>query len=139
MTMSLSSGLGIYHFVSSLIFSVLLFLDRGIIAINFPTSYTHEQLDDNDTGMLLRDNSLKPPPAPQERIHPGVIASVVVVSLIAIVAAVFIIRKYCFHHSEATYRYSVLRGMEEDGTAEDLDSDADLGPSIEDSDEDILE
>ncbi|KAJ8369768.1 hypothetical protein SKAU_G00097960 [Synaphobranchus kaupii] len=77
-------------------------------------------------------------PARQERIHPGVIAAVVFVSLIAIVAAIFIIRKYCFHHSEATYRYSVLRGMEEDGTA-DLDSDTDLGPVREDSDEDMLE
>ncbi|KAJ8265620.1 hypothetical protein COCON_G00147190 [Conger conger] len=83
-------------------------------------------------------NSLKTPsPIIQERIHPGVIAAVVVVSLIAIVAAVFILRKYCFQRSEATYRYSALRAMEEDGTAGDLDDDC--GPVEEDSDEDILE
>ncbi|KAJ8390524.1 hypothetical protein AAFF_G00103210 [Aldrovandia affinis] len=82
--------------------------------------------EENDSGM--------------ERLHPGVAAAVVVVSLIAFVAAVFIIRKYCFHRSKATYRYSVLRGMEEDGNAERLeDSDTDLGPGREQSDEDLLE
>lgn len=32
----------------------------------------------------------------QERLHPGIIASVTIVSLMAIMAGIFIIRKYCF-------------------------------------------
>ncbi|KAF7711528.1 hypothetical protein HF521_000539 [Silurus meridionalis] len=52
-------------------------------------------------------------PPPGVRLHPGVVASVVIVALAAVVAAVFIIRKYCFPQSDATYRYSVLRQMEE--------------------------
>ncbi|KAK3574797.1 hypothetical protein QTP86_018383 [Hemibagrus guttatus] len=64
-------------------------------------------------------------PPPGIRLHPGVVASVVIVAIAAIVAAVFIIKKYCFPQSDATYRYSVLRRMEEQRE--------------EESDEDLLE
>ncbi|XP_017336068.1 uncharacterized protein LOC108272267 isoform X1 [Ictalurus punctatus] len=64
-------------------------------------------------------------PPPGVRLHPGVVASVVIVATAAIVAAFFIIRKYCFPQSDATYRYSVLRRMEEQRE--------------EESDEDLLE
>ncbi|CAJ1050648.1 sortilin-like [Xyrichtys novacula] len=72
------------------------------------------------------------------RLHPGIIASVVFVSVAAIVAAVLIIRKYCFPVNEATYRYSVLRRLEEQGSAVTED---DRGPDTvgEESDEDLLE
>ncbi|MCI4375293.1 hypothetical protein PGIGA_G00107820 [Pangasianodon gigas] len=66
-----------------------------------------------------------PPPGLQVRLHPGVVASVVMVAIAAVAAAVFIIRKYCFPQSDATYRYSVLRQMEEQRE--------------EESDEDLLE
>ncbi|KAG7326544.1 hypothetical protein KOW79_009945 [Hemibagrus wyckioides] len=64
-------------------------------------------------------------PPPGVRLHPGVVAAVVIVAIAAIVAAVFIIKKYCFPQSDATYRYSVLRRMEEQRE--------------EESDEDLLE
>lgn len=73
-------------------------------------------------------------------LHPGIIASVILVSVAAIFAAVLIIRKYCFPVNEATYRYSVLRGMEEQGSAV-AEADGDRGPSAVEieSDEDLLE
>ncbi|KAG9277000.1 hypothetical protein AMEX_G6980 [Astyanax mexicanus] len=72
------------------------------------------------------------PPPPQVRLHPGVVVSVVFVTIAAILAAAFIIRKYCFSPSEASYRYSVLRQMEEHRAA------AAAGEEDE-SDEDLLE
>ncbi|KAJ8258089.1 hypothetical protein GJAV_G00193050 [Gymnothorax javanicus] len=139
MATSLSSKRDFYqNSVSCLIFSVLC-INKGIDAINIPTAYKREHLEDNDAEILSRRSSMKPPLEPQERIHPGIIAAVVFVSIIAIVAAGFIIRKYCFQRSEAIYRYSVLRRMEEVGAAENLDGDTGLGVIGEDSDEDILE
>ncbi|KAM4613753.1 protein CFAP20DC [Polymixia lowei] len=72
------------------------------------------------------------------RLHPGIIASVIFVTLSAIAAAVLIIKKYCFPLNEATYRYSLLRHLEEQGPAEE---DNDQGPCTvgEESDEDLLE
>lgn len=69
-----------------------------------------------------------------QRLHPGVIASVVFVALSAIIAAVLIIRKYCFPRSETSYRYSVLRRME-------MEEEGERGTHTvgEDSDEDLLE
>lgn len=74
------------------------------------------------------------------RLHPGIIASVIFVSVAAVVAAVLIIRKYCFPVNEATYRYSVLRRMEVQGSAV-TEEDGDRGPCTvgEESDEDLLE
>ncbi|KAK5872550.1 hypothetical protein PBY51_013237 [Eleginops maclovinus] len=74
------------------------------------------------------------------RIHPGVIASVVFVSVAAIVAALLIIRKYCYPVNEASYRYSQLRRMEEQGSAVAVGG-GDMGPCTvgEESDEDLLE
>ncbi|KAL3058733.1 hypothetical protein OYC64_010808 [Pagothenia borchgrevinki] len=73
------------------------------------------------------------------RIHPGVIASVVFVSVAAILAALLIIRKYCYPVNEASYRYSTLRGMEEQGSA--MTEGGDTGPCTvgDESDEDLLE
>lgn len=75
------------------------------------------------------------------RLHTGVIVSVIFVTLSAIVAAVFIIKKYCFPRSEATYRYSVLKGMEDQGLAITDDDDKDMAPCTvsEESDEELLE
>ncbi|GAA6221911.1 sortilin-like [Lates japonicus] len=74
------------------------------------------------------------------RLHPGIIASVIFVSVVAIAAAVLIIRKYCFPVNEATYRYSLLRRMEDQGSTV-TDEDGDRGPCTvgEESDEDLLE
>ncbi|KAM7402211.1 hypothetical protein PAMP_017474 [Pampus punctatissimus] len=74
------------------------------------------------------------------RLHPGIIASVIFVSVAAIAAAVLIIRKYCFPVNEATYRYSVLRRLEDQGSA-GTEEDGDRGPCTagEESDEDLLE
>lgn len=75
------------------------------------------------------------------RLHPGIIASLIFVSVAAIVAAVLIIRKYCFPVNEATYRYSLLRRMEDQSSALTEDEDGDRGPCTvgEESDEDLLE
>ncbi|KAM9859356.1 protein CFAP20DC [Aulostomus maculatus] len=74
------------------------------------------------------------------RLHPGIIAAVIFVSVAAIAAAVLIIRKHCFPVNEATYRYSLLRRRLDQGsvvTEEDGDSTAcTVG---EESDEDLLE
>lgn len=72
------------------------------------------------------------------RLHPGIIASVIFVSVAAVAAAVLIIRKYCFPVNEATYRYSLLKRMEDQHSAEE---DGDRGPCTvgEESDEDLLE
>lgn len=74
------------------------------------------------------------------RLHPGIIASVIFVAVAAIVAAVLIIRKYCFPVNEATYRYSLLRRLEDQGSAV-TEEDGDRGPCTvgEESDEDLLE
>lgn len=74
------------------------------------------------------------------RLHPGIIASVIFVSVAAAVAAALIIRKYCFPVNEATYRYSQLRRMEDQGSAV-TEEDGDTGPRTvgEESDEDLLE
>ncbi|KAM4021986.1 uncharacterized protein ACNLHF_027280 [Anomaloglossus baeobatrachus] len=69
----------------------------------------------------------------QIRVHPGIIAAVVVVAVLALLAAVFIIKKYCTSGSNVSYRYSTLRDHQED-----------LGNSAttrlqEDSDEDLLD
>lgn len=68
------------------------------------------------------------PNVQQVRLHFGVIASVVIVIVAAIAAAVFIIRKYCCLQSNATYRYSELRQMQEQNAdrEEENDSDEDL-------------
>ncbi|AWP02709.1 putative sortilin-like [Scophthalmus maximus] len=57
-----------------------------------------------------------------------------------VAAAVLIIRKYCFPVNEATYRYSLLRRMEEQSSAV-TGEDGDRGPHAagEESDEDLLE
>lgn len=68
------------------------------------------------------------------RLHPGLIASVIFVCAAAIAAAVLIIRKYCFPVNEPSYRYSLLRRMdegrtsraEEDGGALGVESDEEL-------------
>ncbi|CAK6974224.1 hypothetical protein LDENG_00266090 [Scomber scombrus] len=75
-----------------------------------------------------------------ERLHPGIIASVIFVCVVAIAAAVLIIRKYCFPVNEATYRYSVLRRLEDQGSAV-IEEDGDRRPCTvgEESDEDLLE
>ncbi|KAM9758006.1 protein CFAP20DC [Menidia menidia] len=74
------------------------------------------------------------------RLHPGIIASVILVSMAAVAAAVLIIRKYCFPVNEATYRYSVLRQLEDQQSAV-TEEDGDRGPGTvgEESDEDLLE
>ncbi|KAM4587296.1 protein CFAP20DC [Odontesthes bonariensis] len=74
------------------------------------------------------------------RLHPGIIASVIFVSMAAVAAAVLIIRKYCFPVNEATYRYSVLRRTEDQQSAV-TEEDGDRGPGTvgEESDEDLLE
>ncbi|XP_063796964.1 sortilin-like isoform X2 [Pseudophryne corroboree] len=69
----------------------------------------------------------------QIRIHPGIIAAVVVVALLAVLAAVFIVRKYCCSESNITYRYSVLRRHQEE-----LDNST-TNRLQDDSDEDLLE
>ncbi|KAF7642023.1 hypothetical protein LDENG_00266090 [Lucifuga dentata] len=74
------------------------------------------------------------------RLHPGVIASVIFVSVAAVAAAILIIQKYCFPVNEATYRYSLLRRMEDQGSAV-TEEDDDRGPCTvgQESDEDLLE
>ncbi|XP_069823065.1 sortilin-like isoform X1 [Dendropsophus ebraccatus] len=67
------------------------------------------------------------------RVHPGIIAAVVVVALMALLAAIFIIKKYCFSESNITYRYSTLRSHHEE-----LDNST-TNRLQEDSDEDLLE
>ncbi|KAM4650837.1 uncharacterized protein O3C94_013480 [Discoglossus pictus] len=69
----------------------------------------------------------------QVRLHPGVIAAVVIVALLAFLAAVFIVKKYCFPESNITYRYSVLRSHQED-----LDNSS-TNRLQDDSDEDLLD
>lgn len=74
------------------------------------------------------------------RIHLGVIASVILVSLAAIIAAVLIIRKYCFPRSEVSYRYSVLRRMEDQGSAGAEEVAEKVPHTVEaESDEDLLD
>ncbi|XP_031613468.1 uncharacterized protein LOC116334239 isoform X2 [Oreochromis aureus] len=69
------------------------------------------------------------------RLHPGIIASVILVSAAAVAAAVLIIRKYCF-----PVKYSVLRQMEEGySAAAEEDGDRRSRTVGEDSDEDLLE
>uniref|UniRef100_A0A1A7XGV8 Family with sequence similarity 3, member C n=1 Tax=Iconisemion striatum TaxID=60296 RepID=A0A1A7XGV8_9TELE len=74
------------------------------------------------------------------RLHPGIIASVILVCVAAAAAAVLIIRKYCFPVNQATYRYSLLRRMEDQQSAV-TEEDGDRGPSTvgEESDEELLE
>lgn len=74
------------------------------------------------------------------RLHPGIIASVIFVSVAAIVAALLIIRKYCFPVNDVRYRYSQLRRMEDQGSAV-TEGEGDRGPCTvgEESDEDLLE
>ncbi|XP_069592733.1 sortilin-like [Ranitomeya imitator] len=69
----------------------------------------------------------------QVRLHPGIIAAVVVVAMLALLAAILIIKKYCFPESNVTYRYSTLRNHHED-----LDNSATTRLQ-EDSDEDLLD
>ncbi|XP_058844538.1 sortilin-like isoform X1 [Acipenser ruthenus] len=76
----------------------------------------------------------------QGRLHPGLIVAVVIVAFIAVLAAAFIIRKYCFPQSNATYRYSVLRRNEEWSIADELDNNtASRRLYNDDSDEGMLE
>ncbi|XP_029907890.1 sortilin-like [Myripristis murdjan] len=76
----------------------------------------------------------------EPRLHPGVIVSVIFVTLAAIVAAILIIKKYCFPVNEATYRYSLLKRLEDQGSVV-TEEDNDMGPDTvgEESDEDLLE
>lgn len=85
--------------------------------------------DSRQSGSSEKPTSAAPNDQQVVRLHSGVIASVVVVVIGATAAAFFIIRKYCFPQSNATYRYSELQQMEEHNTAIDQ----------EDSDEDLLE
>lgn len=73
------------------------------------------------------------------RLHPGLIASVIIVCAAAIAAAVLIIRKYCFPVNEATYRYSLLRRQEDHRTSLTEEDDT-RGPYAvgEESDEELL-
>ncbi|KAF6726071.1 hypothetical protein FQA47_007529 [Oryzias melastigma] len=74
------------------------------------------------------------------RLHPGIIASVIFVVVAAVAAAALIIRKYCFPVNETAYRYSLLRGMEEQQSAvTEEDGDRGLFTGGEESDEDLLE
>ncbi|KAI4902105.1 hypothetical protein NFI96_013184 [Prochilodus magdalenae] len=94
------------------------------------TAFPSPQLEADDLKLLRSFRSVTDPTAvpPEVRLHPGVVVSVVIVTVAAIAAAAFIIRKYCFPQSDATYRYSVLRQMEEHSAAsrEEDDSDEDL-------------
>ncbi|KAM6927833.1 protein CFAP20DC [Xenentodon cancila] len=74
------------------------------------------------------------------RIHPGIIASVIFVSVAAVAAAVLILRKCCFPVNEATYRYSLLR-RNEDQQSDVTEEDGDRRPCAvgEESDEDLLD
>ncbi|XP_077308026.1 uncharacterized protein LOC143927673 isoform X2 [Lithobates pipiens] len=69
----------------------------------------------------------------QARVHPGIIIAVVVVALLALLAAIFIVKKYCFPESNATYRYSELRTQQEE-----LDNST-TNRLQDDSDEDLLD
>lgn len=73
------------------------------------------------------------------RLHPGLIGSVIFVCAAAIAAAVLVIRKYCFPVNEETYRYSLLRRQEDQGTAL-TEEDGGRGPCTvgEESDEELL-
>ncbi|KAA8593394.1 hypothetical protein FQN60_009510 [Etheostoma spectabile] len=74
------------------------------------------------------------------RLHPGIIASVVFVSVAAIVAALLMIRKYCFPVNETTYRYSQLKRMEDQGSAVTEGEGGRESCTVgEESDEDLLE
>ncbi|XP_030062098.1 sortilin-like isoform X2 [Microcaecilia unicolor] len=68
--------------------------------------------------------------------HPGIIAALVVVASLALMAAVFIVKKYCFTESNVTYRYSVLRAYQE---IDDLDHSTTNRLRSDDSDEDLLD
>ncbi|KAM5148034.1 uncharacterized protein ACMZJ9_011681 [Mantella aurantiaca] len=69
----------------------------------------------------------------QARVHPGIIIAVVVVASVALLAAIFIVKKYCFPESAVTYRYSVLRTQQEE-----LDNSTTTRLQ-DDSDEDLLD
>ncbi|KAL7891639.1 hypothetical protein AOLI_G00011150 [Acnodon oligacanthus] len=105
------------------LFSVAIYIMLGPSVTAFPSA----QLEAEE---LRHFRSVSDPTAapPQVRLHPGVVASVVVVAVAAIAAAAFIVRKYCFPQSDATYRYSVLRQMEEHSAAsrEEDESDEEL-------------
>ncbi|KAG5274381.1 hypothetical protein AALO_G00135520 [Alosa alosa] len=97
----------------------------------FPSSYHSLQ----DTSNSRHQRDISPTATTQQvRLHPGVVAAVVIVSLAALVAAIYIIRKYCFPQNDAVYRYSVLRQMEEQRTSATEESRL-----SEESDEDLLE
>ncbi|XP_029456856.1 sortilin-like isoform X2 [Rhinatrema bivittatum] len=68
--------------------------------------------------------------------HPGIIVAIIVVAFLAFLAAVFIVKKYCFTESNVTYRYSVLRSYQE---ADDLGNSTTNRLQNDDSDEDLLD
>ncbi|KAL6458314.1 hypothetical protein MHYP_G00335440 [Metynnis hypsauchen] len=108
------------------LFSVAIYIMFGPSITAFPSAQLEaEELKHLRSFQSVSDSTAAPP---QVRLHPGVVASVVIVAIAAIVAAAFIIRKYCFPQSDATYRYSVLRQMEEHSAAsrEEDESDEEL-------------
>lgn len=100
-----------------------------------------QKLSEDRNGIHMRSVTPTKSSTQQARLHPGVIAAVIFVTFTAVLAAVFIIRKYCFPRSEATYRYSVLRRMEAEGPGGTEEEEDRPGPYTlgEDSDEDMLE
>ncbi|XP_029456855.1 sortilin-like isoform X1 [Rhinatrema bivittatum] len=80
------------------------------------------------------ESSLQPPT--QVKSHPGIIVAIIVVAFLAFLAAVFIVKKYCFTESNVTYRYSVLRSYQE---ADDLGNSTTNRLQNDDSDEDLLD
>ncbi|KAL0978135.1 hypothetical protein UPYG_G00166600 [Umbra pygmaea] len=99
-----------------------------------------QRLWEDGNGSKIRSVSSNLTSNQQARLHPGVIAAVIFVAFAAILAAVLIIRKYCFPRSEATYRYSVLRQIEADGSGgtEEDDGKGQFTLGV-DSDEEMLE
>lgn len=107
-----------------MLLNLILYCGFWELAFAFPSYRQSRQLESLE----------KPTSAPNDqqvvRLHSGVIVSVVVVTVGATAAAVFIVRKYCCLKSNATYRYSELREMEEQNAVRE---------EADDSDEDLLE
>ncbi|KAM3877720.1 protein CFAP20DC [Diretmus argenteus] len=96
----------------------------GLITNNNEDHYHSDHLTLSDIIAVGGASSAAPSPQVEIKLHPGIIASVIFVTLTAVFAAVLIIRKYCFPVNEATYRYSLLRRLEDQGppaTEEDND------------------
>ncbi|KAK6319468.1 hypothetical protein J4Q44_G00106790 [Coregonus suidteri] len=128
---------------------LLFFIQQTLCETPTTSLYLSQKLSEDGYGIDMRSVTPTKSSTQQARLHPGVIAAVIFVTLAAVLAAVFIIRKYCFPRSEATYRYSVLRRMEAEGSGygteeeEEEEEEDGRGPEPytlgEDSDEDMLE